>query len=63
MTTRKADQESDLLRQVQAELDDERHHPMKELGIPDYREGNAREALKRDDAWEHLRDERDSEAD
>lgn len=53
--------ESDLLRRVRDTLDDDRHRPVKELGLPDYREREDEESHDRDAAWERGRDARRAE--
>jgi hypothetical protein len=53
----KQEPESDMMRQIRDALDDRRRRPIKELGIPDYREDAEGESDKRDAAWEHQRDE------
>jgi hypothetical protein len=50
--------DSDLIRQVEDGLDNERRQPVKELGVPDYREDDEQESRKRDSGWEDLGDER-----
>ena len=49
--------ENETMRQVRDALDDRRRRPMKELGIPDFREEEAAESDHRDDAWKHQRDD------